>query len=162
MQRASPPRVAGRPVRRLKKEGRRYFFFGAVAPGAAAFVAEALCLLSSEKPSTKNAKNHKGSKIFASLRVPLWTIFIIPRRRNATRKLFRKSPGAQTSMPACFSQSAFAVCPQAWMPALPGGVHYPLSNNKSCQLVICQQRITHRRSPRCADDISVEATHVPA
>jgi hypothetical protein len=34
---------------------------------------------SSEKPSTKNTKNHKGIKIFAPLRAPLWTIFILSR-----------------------------------------------------------------------------------
>jgi hypothetical protein len=41
MQRASPPRVAGRPFRRSQKEACRYFFFGAAALGVAAFVAEA-------------------------------------------------------------------------------------------------------------------------
>jgi hypothetical protein len=32
---------------------------------------------SSEKSSTKNTKNHEGIKIFAPLRAPLWTIFIL-------------------------------------------------------------------------------------
>jgi hypothetical protein len=41
MQKASPPRVEGRPIRRSLKEGCSYFFFGAAALGAAAFVAEA-------------------------------------------------------------------------------------------------------------------------